>query len=51
MNDKGIITIVRWIRRLMMDHSTGLKKAFIKGLTLRLEDAGVSELDLDRLKL
>lgn len=51
MSDQEIIETVRFIRRLQMDHLTGMKRAVINGLIGRLEDRGVTEADLDRLEL
>lgn len=49
MRDEEIVKMVRWIKRLQLDHQTSLKRAIISGLIGRLEDRGVTEADLDRL--
>lgn len=49
MVDSEIVETVKWIKRLQMGDSSGVRKAFVEGLILRLEDHGVTEKDLDRL--
>ena len=51
MKDSEIVETVRFIRRLQVDHPTGVKRAIIEGLFLRMEDHGVTAHDLDRLGL
>ncbi len=51
MNDNEIIRTVRAIRRLRMEPHRPVKQAIAEGLILRLEDAGITEADLDRLGL
>lgn len=51
MNDKEIIRTVRWIRRLLLWPDRPAFRAFSEGLVGRLEQAGVTEADLDRLGL
>lgn len=51
MSDDEIIKTVRAILRLRMEPHRAGKRAFAEGLTLRLEHAGVTEADLDRLGL
>lgn len=49
MKDEEIIETVRRIRRHLLYPTRPGHRAFAEGLTRRLEDAGVTEADLDRL--
>ena len=51
MSDEEIIETVRKIRRLRMEPHRRVWQAIAEGLLLRLEDAGVTSEDLDRLGL
>ncbi len=51
MKDEEIIETVRRIRRHLLYPTRPGHRAFAEGLTCRLEDAGVTEADLDRLGL
>jgi hypothetical protein len=51
MSGEEIIETVRKIRRLRMEPHRHVWQAIAKGLLLRLEDAGVTSEDLDRLGL
>jgi len=51
MSDEEIIETVRQIRRHLLEPHRPMRRAIAEGLTKRLEDAGVTEADLDRLGL
>jgi hypothetical protein len=51
MSAEEIIETVRKIRRLRMEPHRRVWQAIAEGLLLRLEDAGVTSEDLDRLGL
>jgi hypothetical protein len=51
MHDNEIIKTVRTVRRLWMEPHRPVWQAIANGLILRMEDAGVTEADLERLAL
>jgi hypothetical protein len=51
MNDSEIIRTVRDVRRLLRQRDRPVFLAVANGLVGRMEDAGVTEADLDRLGL
>ena len=49
MTDSHIVAIVRQIRRHWMQPDSRLRQIIADALIARLEDAGVTEADIDRL--